>query len=226
MLPPLPPSWRPIVGEELAKPYFQKLEQFVDAEQRQHTIYPPEPDIFNALALTPYKQVQVLLLGQDPYMNPEQAHGLAFSVRPGVRPPPSLINILRELHDDLGVAIPKNNGCLTPWAKQGVLLLNTVLTVRAGQPLSHRGKGWETFTDAIIRKLNDRPDPVIFVLWGGHAQKKLPLIDQQRHRIVTAAHPSPLSARNGFFGTRPFSQINAHLRDLGKDEIDWRLEGT
>jgi uracil-DNA glycosylase len=221
---PLPPSWQPVLADELQKPYFHKLQQFIDAERRQYTVYPSEADMFSALALTPYDQVNVLLLGQDPYPNPNQAHGLAFSVRPGVKPPASLRNIFTELHNDLNLPIPKNNGSLIPWAKQGVLLLNTVLTVRAGQPLSHRGKGWETFTDAIIRAVGHKKDPVVFVLWGSHAQKKLPLIDNTRHTILTAAHPSPLSAHNGFFGSKPFSRINAALRESGKPEINWRID--
>lgn len=221
---PLPPSWQPLLADELRKPYFQTLQQFVDEERRQHTVYPPEPDVFNALALTPYEQVNVLLLGQDPYPNPNQAHGLAFSVRPGIKPPASLRNIFTELHNDLGVPIPKNNGSLVPWAKQGVLLLNTVLTVRAGEPLSHRGKGWEMFTDAIINAVGHKKDPVVFALWGGQAQKKRPLIDEGRHAIITAAHPSPLSAHQGFFGSKPFSRINAALRESGKPEIDWRID--
>ncbi|HEX2973859.1 MAG TPA: uracil-DNA glycosylase, partial [Tepidisphaeraceae bacterium] len=184
---PLPPAWQSVLAEELSKPYFHELQQFVDQERQKYTIYPPEPDVFSALALTPYEQVKVFLLGQDPYPNPNQAHGLAFSVRPGVKPPPSLRNIFTELHNDLGLPIPKHNGCLIPWAQQGVLLLNTVLTVRAGQPLSHRGKGWEVFTDAIIQKVGHKKDPVVFALWGTHAQKKIPLIDTARHTIVTAA---------------------------------------
>lgn len=223
MLPPLPPSWLPVLSDELAQPYFRKLDRFLTDERRQHTIYPPEPLTFSALQLTPYDAVRVLILGQDPYPNPNQAHGLAFSVQPGVKPPPSLMNIFKELQNDLKIPIPKNNGNLTPWASQGVLLLNTVLTVRAGQPLSHRNKGWETFTDAIIRAVSAKPDPVVFVLWGGQAQKKLPLIDTARHVIIQSAHPSPLSARAGFFGSRPFSQINAALKRLGKPPIDWRL---
>ncbi len=222
MTPPLPQSWQPYVGDELARPYFAALQAFL-AEQRAHdTVYPPEPEVFSALELTPYERVRVVILGQDPYHDANQAHGLAFSVRPSVRPPPSLANIYRELHDDLGCR-PPNNGYLVPWAQQGVLLLNTVLTVRAHSPNSHHGKGWETFTDAVIRAVGARPEPVVFVLWGGNARKKAPLIGAERHTIVQSAHPSPLSARNGFFGSRPFSTINAALRGWGQPEVDWQI---
>ncbi len=221
MPPPLPVSWKPIVGEELDKPYFHKLRAFLEEERRNHTVYPPEKDVFHALKLTPYENVNVVILGQDPYHDEGQAHGLAFSVRPGVRPPPSLVNIFKELHNDLGCRVP-NNGYLVPWAEQGVLLLNTVLTVRAHSPASHKGKGWEKFTDAVIRKVAEKPDRVVFVLWGGHAQKKKPLIEGDDHVIVESAHPSPLSAKK-FFGSRPFSKINAALRQAGKPEIDWQL---
>jgi uracil-DNA glycosylase len=217
----LPASWLNVVGDELEKPYFQKLAKFVDDERRQYTVYPPEEEVFNALKFTLYEDVKVLLLGQDPYHGENQAHGLCFSVRPGVKPPPSLVNIFKELRDDLGCRIP-NNGYLVPWAEQGVLLLNAVLTVRAHQPNSHKGKGWETFTDAVIRSANDKADRVVFVLWGGYAQKKIKLIDPDRHAIVKSAHPSPLSASK-FFGSRPFSAINKALREAGKDEIDWQL---
>jgi uracil-DNA glycosylase len=222
MPPPLPASWQPVVGEELHKSYFQELTQFLDAERREHTVFPPKDQVFSALELTPYDKVRVLLLGQDPYPGEGQAHGLAFSVLPGVKPPQSLVNIFKELHDDLGCRIP-NNGYLAPWAKQGVLLLNTVLTVRAHAPNSHKGQGWEKFTDAVIRKVNDRQDPVVFLLWGGHAQKKIKLIDTDRHPIVQMAHPSPLSARSGFFGSRPFSKVNDALRAAGKPPIDWQI---
>src|SRR5262249_23229462 len=199
MLPPLPPSWQAVVGDERQKPYFQELEKFLDEERRNHTVFPPKDEVFTALKLTPYDQVKVFLLGQDPYHDEGQAHGLAFSVRPGVTPPPSLINIFKELHSDLGCKIP-DNGYLVPWAERGVLLLNAVLTVRAHAPNSHKNKGWEKFTDAVIRKVNDKEDPVVFLLWGGYAQKKIKLIDTARHKIVQSAHPSPLSARSGFFG--------------------------
>ena len=222
MLIDIPDSWLPLVGDELHKPYFAKLEQFVDAERKAYTVFPPEKDVFNALKYTPYERVNVLLLGQDPYHDDNQAHGLCFSVRPGVKPPPSLMNMFKELRDDVGFRIP-NNGYLVPWAEQGILMLNAVLTVRAHTPNSHKNHGWETFTDAIIKQVNEKDSPVVFVLWGGYAQKKLPLIDTARHSVVQSAHPSPLSARSGFFGSRPFSRINQALKDAGKPEIDWQL---
>lgn len=219
---PLPDSWQAVVSDETEKPYFYKLRDFLEKERREHTVYPPEDEVFTALELTPYDETNVVILGQDPYHGPGQAHGLAFSVRPGVKPPPSLRNIFKELHADLGFRIP-NNGYLVPWAEQGVLLLNTVLTVRAGEANSHKGKGWEKFTDAVIRKVGHRPEEVVFVLWGGNAGKKLELIDTDRHTIVQSVHPSPLSARRGFFGSRPFSRINEALRKAGKPEIDWQI---
>ena len=222
MLIDIPDSWLHLVGDELDKPYFAKLEQFVDAERKAYTVFPPEKDVFNALKYTPYEQVNVFLLGQDPYHDDNQAHGLCFSVRSGVKPPPSLMNMFKELRDDVGFRIP-NNGYLVPWAEQGILMLNAVLTVRAHTPNSHKKHGWETFTDAIIKQVNEKDSPVIFVLWGGYAQKKLPLIDTARHSVVQSAHPSPLSARSGFFGSRPFSRINQALKDAGKPEIDWQL---
>lgn len=218
----LPDTWRPIVGDELDKPYFSALQEFVAEERRTQTVYPPAGEEFTALALTPYQGANVLILGQDPYHDANQAHGLAFSVRPGVKPPPSLANIFKELRDDLGCRIP-NNGYLVPWAEQSILLLNAVLTVRAHQPNSHRGKGWETFTDAIIRRLSERDEPVVFVLWGAYAQKKVDLLDVDRHTIIRSAHPSPLSARSGFFGSKPFSAINTALRAHGKPVIDWQI---
>jgi uracil-DNA glycosylase len=218
----IPESWHEHLDEEINKPYFQKLAQFVDGERQQHTVFPPEPEVFNALRYTPYENVNVFLLGQDPYHDDNQAHGLCFSVRPGIKPPPSLMNMFRELHDDVGFRIP-NNGYLVPWAEQGILMLNAVLTVRAHSPNSHKNHGWETFTDAVIRQVNLKPDPVVFVLWGSYAQKKVKLIDTSRHTIVQSAHPSPLSARNGFFGSRPFSKINAALRAADKPEINWQL---
>ena len=199
-----------------------QLQQFVEAERREHTVFPPERDVFNALELTPYEQVKVLLLGQDPYHDHNQAHGLCFSVRPGIAPPPSLVNMYKELKSDVGFRIP-NNGYLVKWADQGILMLNAVLTVRAHEPNSHKNKGWERFTDAIISAVNGKPDLVVFVLWGGYAQKKLKLIDTERHVVIQSAHPSPLSARNGFFGSRPFSKINAALLAAGKSAIDWQI---
>ena len=215
-------TWRPVLIAETEKPYWKPLQQFVKDERKKYTVFPPDKDVFAALHLTPYEKVSVLILGQDPYHEAGQAHGLCFSVRPDVAIPPSLQNIYKELHDDLGCKIP-NNGCLTPWAEQGVLLLNAVLTVRAHQANSHQGKGWENFTDAIIRTVNDKPDRVVFVLWGAYARKKAPLINTARHVIIESAHPSPLSAANGFFGSRPFSKINAALRAAGKPEIDWQI---
>jgi uracil-DNA glycosylase len=218
----LPESWTQVLADELRRPYFSQLREFVDRERRENTVYPPAEDMFQAFALTPYEQVRVLLLGQDPYHDRDQAHGLCFSVRPGVPAPPSLVNMLRELRDDLGCEIP-DHGCLTAWARQGVLLLNTVLTVRAHQANSHRNQGWERFTDAVIRRVQDKPQPVVFVLWGQPARKKAVLIDADRHTIVQAAHPSPLSARRGFFGSRPFSAVNQALVRNGQPPIDWQL---
>jgi uracil-DNA glycosylase len=222
MLIDIPADWRAQLADEFEKPYFQTLQQFVDEERQNYTVFPPEQDVFSALKLTPYERANVFLLGQDPYHDNNQAHGLCFSVRPGIKPPPSLVNIFKELRSDVGFRIP-NNGYLVPWAKQGMLLLNAVLTVRAHKPNSHKGHGWEIFTDAVIRAVNAREDPVVFVLWGGYAQKKRALIDTSRHTIIQSAHPSPLSANNGFFGSRPFSAINAALRATGKPEIEWQL---
>ena len=215
-------TWRPVLIAETEKPYWKPLQQFVKDERRKYQVFPPDKEVFAALHLTPYEKVSVLILGQDPYHEIGQAHGLCFSVQSDVAIPPSLQNIYKELRDDLGCAIP-NNGCLTAWAEQGVLLLNAVLTVRAHQANSHQGKGWEYFTDAVIRAVNDKPDRVVFVLWGAYARKKKPLIDISRHVIIESAHPSPLSAANGFFGSRPFSKINAALREAGKPEIDWQI---
>jgi uracil-DNA glycosylase len=215
-------DWRPVLINETKQPYFKQLTQFVAEERSKYTVYPPEDEVFAAMHLTAYKDMKVLLLGQDPYHGPGQAHGLCFSVRPGVRPPPSLVNIFKELRDDLACKIP-NNGSLIAWARQGVLLLNAVLTVRAHQANSHKDKGWETFTDSVIRAANDKPDRVVFVLWGAYAGKKTGLIDAKRHVIIKSAHPSPFSADNGFFGSRPFSKINAALREAGKTEIDWQI---
>ncbi|MDJ0693035.1 uracil-DNA glycosylase [Mastigocoleus sp. MO_188.B34] len=221
-LPALPKSWEHILVEELEKPYFQQLQNFLAEERETQTIFPAEEDIFSAFELTPYENVNVLLLGQDPYHNHNQAHGLCFSVKPGIKPPPSLVNIFKELHSDLVVPTPEH-GFLVTWAKQGILMLNAVLTVRAHTPNSHKNKGWEQFTDAAIAKVNEKPDPVVFVLWGGYAKKKLKLIDTNRHIVIQSAHPSPLSARNGFFGSKPFSAINQALLQLGKPEINWKI---
>lgn len=221
----IPASWKPILETEFQQPYIQKLEAFLEAEQAAHTVFPPATDVFNALEYTPFDRVRVLIVGQDPYHDDGQAHGLAFSVRPGVKTPPSLVNIFKELEADLGVPRSKN-GYLEPWARQGVLLLNTSLTVRAHEAGSHKGKGWERLTDAIIHAVSARKERVVFVLWGKPAQKKLELIDAARHVVIQSAHPSPLSASSGFFGSRPFSQINADLRESGQPEIDWRLDGV
>jgi uracil-DNA glycosylase len=217
----LPADWKAVLAEELQQPYFHKLSEFVDKELAEHQVFPPEDDVFNAFKLTPYKRVKVLLLGQDPYHDEGQAHGLCFSVRPGVKPPPSLKNVFKELQHDLGCKIP-NNGYLVPWAEQGVMLLNAVLTVRAHKANSHKDKGWEKFTDSVIRALNDREHPVVFLLWGAYAQKKIKLIDTKQHRIVTAAHPSPLSYKK-FLGSNCFSAVNKALEDLGESPIDWQL---
>ena len=206
----------------MSKPYFRKLQAFVAEEREKHAVYPPEPDVFNALKFASYADTKVLLLGQDPYHNVGQAHGLCFSVLPGIDPPPSLVNIYKELKTDVGFRIP-NNGYLAHWAEQGILMLNAVLTVRAHEAASHAKHGWETFTDVVIRKVSEKSDPVVFVLWGAYAQKKIALIDTSRHTIVQSVHPSPLSARNGFFGSKPFSQINAALEANGKPPIDWQI---
>jgi uracil-DNA glycosylase len=200
-------DWQQILAAEFDKPYFQTLQHFISTERQTQTIFPAEDDVFAAFELTPYDRVRVLLLGQDPYHDDNQAHGLCFSVNPGIKIPPSLANIYKELKTDLDLKIP-NNGCLIPWAQQGILMLNAVLTVRAHTPNSHKDKGWETFTDAVISQVNQKTDPVVFVLWGAYAQKKLKLIDTSRHLVIQSAHPSPLSARNGFFGSKPFSAIN------------------
>jgi uracil-DNA glycosylase len=222
MIPAFPRAWREALDPEREKPYFQKLETFVAAERETHTVYPARDEVFTALELTALAEAKVFILGQDPYHGPGQAHGLCFSVRPGIKPPPSLANIYKELKTDLGCHIP-DNGYLVPWARQGVLMLNAVLTVRAGEANSHKGRGWEEFTDAVLRRVNEKEEPVVFVLWGGYAAKKAPLIDTGRHTIVRTAHPSPLSAHNGFFGSRPFSKINELLQENGNAPIDWQI---
>lgn len=216
-------DWLDALKEEFRQPYYKKLFQTVNEEYRTRQIFPPADDIFNAFHLTPLHEVKVVILGQDPYHGAGQAHGLCFSVRPGVDIPPSLVNIYQELHDDLGCTIP-NHGCLTKWAKQGVLLLNTLLTVRAHQANSHKGIGWEEFTDAAIRKLNEQDRPIVFMLWGRPAQAKKSMLHNPRHLILEAPHPSPLSAYRGFFGSRPFSQANRFLEAQGVEPVDWQIE--
>ena len=215
-------DWNPLLRAEFDKPYWSSLQTFVENERQHHAVYPARENVFSALHHTSYADTKVLILGQDPYHGPNQAHGLCFSVQHGVAVPPSLVNIFKELHGDLGVPIP-DHGNLQAWARRGVLLLNTTLTVRAGQAASHQGKGWETFTDEVIRVVNEKPF-VVFVLWGAHARKKKSLIDATRHAIIESAHPSPLSAHNGFFGSRPFSKINAALRVAGMSDVDWSLD--
>lgn len=216
-------DWDELLKDELEKDYYKKLREFLAEEYKTKTIYPNKYDIYNALNFTSYKDVKVVILGQDPYHGPNQSHGLAFSVKPGVRIPPSLRNMYKELHDDLGCYIP-NNGYLEKWAKQGVLLLNTSLTVRQGEANSHKNIGWEIFTNNIIRLLNDRIDPVVFILWGNNAISKEKLITNRRHYIIKSVHPSPLSASRGFFGSKPFSKTNNFLKDIGKETIDWQIE--
>lgn len=213
-------DWAEVLDEEFEKPYYKELREFLKHAYASERVYPPMEDIYNALRATPYASTKVVILGQDPYHGPGQAHGLSFSVRPGVQPPPSLLNIFKEMESDIGCARP-NHGCLLGWAEQGVLLLNTTLTVAQGRPKSHAGYGWETLTDAIIAKLSARQTPMVFILWGAHAQSKVALIDTHRHHIIKSPHPSPLSASRGFFGSRPFSRANAYLIQDGLDPIDW-----
>jgi uracil-DNA glycosylase len=215
-------DWNPILRAEFAKPYWVELQRFVSEERQRATVYPPPDEVFAALHLTPYAEVKAVILGQDPYHGPSQAHGLCFSVRGGVAPPPSLQNIYKELEQDLGYP-PPGHGDLHHWAEQGVLLLNASLTVRQGRAASHQGKGWETFTDEVLRVVNAKPERVVFILWGAAARKKKALIDRSRHVVIESAHPSPLSASNGFFGSRPFSRANQALEEAGRTPIDWRL---
>ena len=215
-------DWDSILTGEFDKEYYKELRKFLVSEYRTTTIDPDMHDIFNALKYTPYENVKVVILGQDPYHEPGQAHGLCFSVKKGVPKPPSLVNIFKELEADLGIA-PPSHGCLTDWAAQGVLLLNTVLTVRRGQANSHKGKGWEIFTDRVIELLNEREKPIVFILWGANAKSKREIITNPNHIIITGAHPSPLSAHNGFFGGRYFSRTNAYLTEKGEVPIDWRI---
>ena len=224
-MPPINNDWLEPLKPEFGKPYYKKLYQKINEEYQNRLIFPPADDIFNAFHLTPLSQVKVVILGQDPYHNDGQAHGLCFSVKPDVDIPPSLVNIYQELHDDLGCDIP-NNGYLTKWAEQGVLMLNTVLTVRAHQANSHRGKGWEEFTDAAIRILNEQDRPIVFILWGSPAQKKAAMLHNPKHLILKSPHPSPLSAYRGFFGSRPFSQTNEFLERNGLEPVDWQIENV
>ncbi len=216
-------DWLEPLSPEFRKPYYRKLHQTIVQEYQTRPVFPPSDDIFNAFHLTPLHEVKVVILGQDPYHNVGQAHGLCFSVKPDVDIPPSLVNIFKELHDDLGCEIP-NNGYLVKWAKQGVLMLNTVLTVRAHQANSHRGIGWEEFTDAAIRILNEQDRPIVFILWGSPAQRKKTMLNNPKHLILEAPHPSPLSAYRGFFWSRPFSRTNDFLTANGVSPIDWQIE--
>ncbi len=215
-------DWNPLLRDQFTAPYWRELQAFVAAERDRHTVYPPHDEVFAALHLTPYADVKVLVLGQDPYHGPGQAHGLCFSVRRGVDVPPSLVNILTELESDLGCPRP-THGNLEHWARQGVLLLNATLTVRARSAASHQRKGWETFTDRVIEVVNAKPERVVFVLWGASARKKGALVDRSRHVVLESPHPSPLSANRGFFGSRPFSRANAALEDAGRSPVDWCL---
>lgn len=215
-------DWGQYLKEEMAQPYYRQLRQFLIGEYSTKRVYPDMYSIFNALHYTSYADTKVLILGQDPYHEPGQAHGLSFSVQPNVPPPPSLVNIFKELETDLGCTVP-NNGCLEPWARQGVLLLNTVLTVQAHRANSHRDKGWEIFTDKIISLLNQREKPVAFILWGSPARRKKAMITNPQHFIVESPHPSPLSAYRGFFGSRPFSKVNKFLESVGEEPINWQL---
>lgn len=215
-------DWDEIIGNEFDKQYYQKLRLFLDDEYRNKVIYPAASNIYNALRLTSYKDTKVVILGQDPYHEVNQAHGLAFSVNKGVEIPPSLVNIYKELHDDLGCSIP-NHGYLISWAKQGVLLLNTVLTVQEHRANSHRDKGWEILTDVIIQKINEKPEPVVYILWGANARSKKKYINNPHHLVIESVHPSPLSAYNGFFGSKPFSRTNDFLIRNNLEPIDWQI---
>ena len=222
---PVHNDWKPILDIEYKQAYYQKLHAFLAKEYRTHTVYPDMYDIFNAYIYTPYKDVKVCIIGQDPYHGQGQAHGLSFSVKPGVAVPPSLVNIYKELHSDLDYPIP-SHGNLTSWTAEGVMLLNAVLTVRAGEPASHRGIGWEQFTDRTIAALNARETPVVFILWGAFAQSKSSLITNARHHIISSSHPSPFSANRGFFGSKPFSRANAFLEADGIAPVNWEIPST
>lgn len=215
-------DWDEVLGSEFEKEYYKRLMKFLEEERQDNTIYPPEEDVFNALKFSPYNNTKVVILGQDPYHEPGQAHGLCFSVNKGVKIPPSLVNIYKEMQNDMGIIQP-NHGYLADWAYQGVLLLNTVLTVRRGEANSHKGKGWEKFTDRIVELLNQREKPMVFILWGANAKSKQALITNKDHMILSGAHPSPLSAYNGFFGGGYFSKTNRFLELTGQEPIDWQL---
>lgn len=215
-------SWLAVLKPEFDKEYMKNLKSFLVEEQQSHVVYPPNAEIFSAFEHTPFDKVRVVILGQDPYHGPGEAHGLSFSVKKGIRIPPSLRNIYKELHSDIGLTTP-NHGHLLEWAQQGVLLLNTVLTVRHKTANSHQKKGWETFTDKAIQELSDQRDNIVFILWGSKAKAKLNLIDQDKHHIIQSAHPSPLAVRYGFFGSKPFSKTNTFLKSIGQKPIDWTL---
>jgi len=215
-------DWNPLLKGEFEKPYWKELQHFVSNQRKQYEIFPPENEVLSAFHLTPHRNIKVLILGQDPYHREGQAHGLCFSVKHGMKSPPSLRNIFQELNVDIGVEIP-DHGNLEKWARQGVLLLNATLTVRAGQAGSHQGKGWETFTDHVIEKVNGKTGKVVFILWGAFARRKKELIDLDRHCVIESPHPSPLSAYRGFFGSKPFSRVNTALQIAGRDPVDWRL---
>ncbi len=219
----LDPSWLNVMGDEFEKPYMTELRQFLlEEKQKGRTIFPPGQQIFAAMDRTPFDKVKVVILGQDPYHGPGQAHGLCFSVQPGVDPPPSLVNIYKEMESDLGLT-PPPHGCLNSWADQGILLLNSVLTVEARKAASHQGRGWESFTDRVIRELEERRENLVFILWGGYARKKGSFIRRDRHLVIESPHPSPLSSYRGFFGSRPFSRTNAYLEETGQAHVEWKL---
>lgn len=225
MIEHVPPTWAELFEQQSNKPYFKKLARFIKSERKKHTVYPLESDVFKAFELTALNDIRVVLLGQDPYHGEGQAHGLCFSVPTETKPPPSLANVFKELNSDLGCPIP-NHGSLTDWAAHGVLLLNTVLTVQAGKANSHRSKGWETFTDAVIQSINDSCNGVVFMLWGKPAQQKAALVDQTKHAIVESSHPSPLAARYGFLGSRPFSRTNEALTRMGHAPVNWTIHNV
>lgn len=218
----MPYSWSKLIEEESTKPYYRELQSFLKAERKSHEVYPPEEEVFSAFELTPFEKVKVVILGQDPYHGEGQAHGLSFSVKKGIKSPPSLANIYKELKTDLGFEIPKH-GNLENWARQGVLLLNTVMTVRKAEANSHQGKGWEIFTDQVIEKLSSEKSNLVFILWGGPSQKKASKVNPDHHHLIISPHPSPLSSYRGFFGSKPFSRTNEFLKSTGATPIDWSL---